>query len=74
MGAEEQVLTQGLRTHVEQLAGEIGERNISRPQALQAAASYIGLSSLLAVGNHGRGGVKELAPGGDNKKLSKSGD
>jgi Zn-dependent M28 family amino/carboxypeptidase len=41
MGAEEQVLTQSLRTHVEQLAGEIGERNISRPQALQAAASYI---------------------------------
>jgi len=41
MGAEEQVLTQSLRTHVEQLAGEIGERNISRPQALQAAAAYI---------------------------------
>jgi peptidase M28-like protein len=41
MGTEEQTLTQGLRTHVEQLAGEIGERNIFRPQALQAAASYI---------------------------------
>jgi hypothetical protein len=41
MGAEEQALTQSLRTHVEQLAGEIGERNIFRPQALQAAASYI---------------------------------
>ena len=34
-------MTQSLRTHVEQLAGEIGERNIFRPQALRAAASYI---------------------------------
>ena len=41
MGVEEQALTQNLRTHVEQLAGEIGERNVFRPQALQAAASYI---------------------------------
>jgi Zn-dependent M28 family amino/carboxypeptidase len=41
MGTEEQTLTQGLRIHVEQLAGEIGERGIFRPQALQAAASYI---------------------------------
>ena len=41
MGVEEQVLTQNLRTHVEQLAGEIGERKVFRPRALQAAASYI---------------------------------
>ena len=41
MSVEEQALTQNLRTHVEQLAGEIGERNVFRPQALQAAASYI---------------------------------
>src|ERR1700737_1223810 len=41
VGAEEQALTQSLRTHVEQLAGEIGEGNIFRPQALRAAASYI---------------------------------
>ena len=41
MGDEEQALAQRLRTHVEQLAGEIGERNIFHPQALHAAASYI---------------------------------
>ena len=41
MGVEEQALTQNLRTHVEQLAVEIGERNVFRPRALQAAASYI---------------------------------
>jgi hypothetical protein len=41
MGAEEQALMQNLRTHVEQLAGKIGERNVFRPKALQAAASYI---------------------------------
>ena len=41
MGTEEQALTQSLRQHVEQLAGEIGERNIHHPQSLQAAASYI---------------------------------
>jgi peptidase M28-like protein len=29
------------RTHVDHLAGEIGERNVFRPTALQAAASYI---------------------------------
>lgn len=43
MGAEAQALTCNLRTHVEQLAGKIGERNIFRPQALQAAGSYIEL-------------------------------
>ncbi len=42
MGAEEQALTWNLRTHVEQLAGKIGERNVFRPQALHAAAEYIG--------------------------------
>lgn len=30
-----------LRSHVEQLAGVIGERNVLRPQALAAAAEYI---------------------------------
>lgn len=30
-----------LRAHVLRLAGEIGERNVWRPQALQAAAGYI---------------------------------
>ena len=39
MDFEEQA--QRLRTHVEQLAGEIGERNVFRPTSLQAAASYI---------------------------------
>jgi Zn-dependent M28 family amino/carboxypeptidase len=41
MGTEDQALTQRLRTHVGELAGKIGERNIFRPTALQAAASYI---------------------------------
>lgn len=30
-----------LRHHIEQLAGEIGERNVFRPEALHAAESYI---------------------------------
>ena len=30
-----------LRTHVETLAGDIGERNVWRPDALRAAAGYI---------------------------------
>jgi len=41
LGTEDQALTQRLRTHVDQLAGEVGERNVFRPQALHAAASYI---------------------------------
>jgi hypothetical protein len=41
MGSEEQALTRRLRMHVEQLAGEIGERNILRPTAPQRAASYL---------------------------------
>jgi hypothetical protein len=36
MVAEEQALTHRLRTHVDHLAGEIGERNVFRPTALQA--------------------------------------
>ena len=31
-----------LRRHVHTLAGDIGERNVFRPSALQAAADYIG--------------------------------
>jgi Zn-dependent M28 family amino/carboxypeptidase len=36
-----QALAENLRAHVEQLAGEIGERNVFCPQALEAAAAYI---------------------------------
>ncbi|MDE2180752.1 MAG: M28 family peptidase [candidate division NC10 bacterium] len=35
------VFAQRLRAHVEHLAGQIGERNVSRPEALRAAADYI---------------------------------
>jgi Peptidase family M28 len=41
MTNEELELTQRLRRHVEQLAGQIGERSVFCPGALQAAASYI---------------------------------
>jgi Zn-dependent M28 family amino/carboxypeptidase len=41
MAGDEQTLMRSLRTHVEQLAGEIGERNVFRPQALHEAAAYI---------------------------------
>jgi len=34
-------LADRLRAHVAKLAGEIGERNVSRPRALHAAADYI---------------------------------
>ncbi len=34
-------LAQALRRHVEHLAGEIGERNVFRPQALKAAEEYL---------------------------------
>lgn len=34
-------LAERLRAHVQRLAGEIGERNVWRPQALHAAAGYI---------------------------------
>ncbi|MBI2882549.1 MAG: M28 family peptidase [Candidatus Methylomirabilis oxyfera] len=35
------IASQRLRAHVERLAGEIGERNVFRPEALHAAADYI---------------------------------
>lgn len=41
MGIAEQPLEQRLRLHVRELAGKIGERNVFRPPALQAAAAYI---------------------------------
>ncbi len=41
MNREDQALTFRLRTHVRALAGEIGERNVFAPQALQRAAAYI---------------------------------
>ncbi|KAF0133334.1 MAG: aminopeptidase [Methylocystaceae bacterium] len=41
METEAQASMQNLRAHVEQLAGEIGERNVHHSRALQAAASYI---------------------------------
>ncbi len=41
MSNDEQALTCRLRAHVEQLAGEIGERNVFAPEALERAAAYI---------------------------------
>jgi Zn-dependent M28 family amino/carboxypeptidase len=38
---DEQYLVQRLRTHVEQLAGHIGERNVYLPKSLRRAAEYI---------------------------------
>jgi Zn-dependent M28 family amino/carboxypeptidase len=38
------VLDARLKAHVEALAGEIGERNVFRPDALRAAADYIGMA------------------------------
>jgi Zn-dependent M28 family amino/carboxypeptidase len=37
----QQISAARLRDHVERLAGEIGERNVFRPDALRAAADYI---------------------------------
>ena len=37
----DEVLTDRLRKHVERLAGDIGERNLFVPDALQRAAQYI---------------------------------
>ncbi len=34
-------LEERLRTHVSRLAGDIGERNVFRPLALEAASSYL---------------------------------
>ncbi len=41
VSAPTQPLARELRRHVEVLAGEIGERNLSRPQALHRAEEYI---------------------------------
>jgi Zn-dependent M28 family amino/carboxypeptidase len=41
MSGDDQVLTRRLRTHVERLAGAIGERNVFVPEALRQAAGYI---------------------------------
>jgi hypothetical protein len=35
------ILRDNLQHHVAQLAGEIGERNVFRPEALHAATDYI---------------------------------
>lgn len=41
MNGEKQGLTHRLQMHVERLAGDIGERNVFAPEALQRAAVYI---------------------------------
>ena len=41
MDGEKQTLTYRLQKHVERLAGDIGERNVFAPEALQRAALYI---------------------------------
>lgn len=41
VGIPQDSSAQRLRAHVERLAGEIGERNVFRPEALRAAADYI---------------------------------
>jgi Predicted aminopeptidases len=41
MNGEKQALTHRLQMHVERLAGDIGERNVFAPEALQRAAVYI---------------------------------
>lgn len=41
LGAGERATGERLQRHVQALAGEIGERNMWRPQALEAAAAYI---------------------------------
>jgi Zn-dependent M28 family amino/carboxypeptidase len=48
---EQRRLEQELRTHVQQLAGTIGERNLFRYRQLVAAAEYIG-STLTSSGFH----------------------
>ena len=42
MNTDEQTLMERLQAHVQTLAGDIGERNIWRPAALNDAAQYIG--------------------------------
>ena len=41
LGPVEAELEGRLRAHVETLAGEIGERNVFRPERLEAAAEYL---------------------------------
>ncbi len=41
MNCSEQTLAHCLRMHVQRLAGDIGERNVFVPVALQRAATYI---------------------------------
>ena len=41
MESQELTMARNLQAHVERLAGEIGERNVFRYQALQAAAEYV---------------------------------
>lgn len=48
--AEEAAVRDGLRRHVSRLAGEIGERNVWRPEALEAAALEME-RSLAALGD-----------------------
>jgi hypothetical protein len=41
LSRDQAALRDALRGHVEKLAGEIGERNVYRPRALEAAAAYV---------------------------------
>ncbi len=41
LSAAEESIRQALEKHVRRLASEIGERNHSRPEALELAADYI---------------------------------
>lgn len=41
LSADQQVIQQRLRAHVDMLAGRIGERNYMKPRALDSAANYI---------------------------------
>lgn len=41
LSGQEQLVRDNLKRHVDMLAGQIGERNVSQPEALAAAASYI---------------------------------
>lgn len=50
LSAAQTALRDELRRHVEQLAGEIGERNVYIPKKLNAAADYI--EAALSVGSH----------------------
>lgn len=47
-GVVRQISAERLQIHIERLAGEIGERNIFQPEALRAAAAYIGAPSSAA--------------------------